>query len=128
MTGMAMMKYAPGDDVGALEDWPFDNPASDYRIVRGDPKTSGRIEVGGPGHASRFGIWRCTAGAFECTEQGDELMTILSGRCRLTDLATGAAVTLETGDSYFVRDGSRVVWDVSETVTKVFFGHKPGGY
>ena len=49
-------KYKPGDDVGLLEDWPFDNPLSNYRITRGTPKTSGRIDVGGAGHKSRFGI------------------------------------------------------------------------
>ena len=123
-----MFKYAPGDDVGSLEDWPLDNPASDYRIKRGDPKTSGRIEAGGPGHPTRFGIWRCTTGAFDCTEQGDELMTILSGRCRLTDHGTGTAIDLSAGASYFIRDGSRVTWDMTEEITKVFFGHKPGGY
>lgn len=123
-----MLKYKPGDDVGLLEDWPFDNPDSDYRITRGSPKTSGRIEAGGPGHPTRFGIWRCTVGAFDCTEQGDELMTILSGECHLTDHGTGIAVDLKAGDSYFVRDGSRVTWDVAEEITKVFFGHKPGGY
>ena len=121
-------KYKPGDDVGALEDWPFDNPLSDYRITRGAPKTSGRIDAGGSGHTSRFGIWRCTEGAFECTEQGDELMTILAGKCRLIDHVTGVATALEAGDSFFVRDGTRVTWDVSEDLTKVFFGHKAGGY
>jgi len=120
--------YAAGDDVGRLEDWPFDNPASDYRIVRGDPRTSGRIDAGGPGHPTRYGIWRCTEGVFECTEQGDEMMTILSGMCRLTDLANGVAVDLATGDTYFVRDGSRVRWDVAEDVTKVFFGCLATGY
>jgi len=123
-----MPKYHPGDAVGTLEHWPFDNPASDYRITRGDPRTSGRIDAGGPGHTTRYGIWRCTAGAVECTEQGDELFTILSGRCRLIDHATGAVTDLSAGDSYFVRDGSRVTWDVVEDVTKVFFGHMDSGY
>ncbi len=123
-----MRVYTPGADVGELEDWPFDNPASDYRITRGEPRTSGRIDEGGPGHPTRYGIWRCTAGAFECTEQGDEMFTVLSGRCRLTDLASGMAVDLAAGDTHFVRDGSRVTWDVAEDVTKVFFGHLADGY
>ena len=55
-------------------------------------------------------------------------MTILSGRCRVIDQASGTTTALETGDSFFVRDGSRVTWDVTETVTKVFFGHKADGY
>lgn len=121
-------QYKPGEDVGELEDWPFDNPLSDYVIRDGEPCTSGRIDVGGPGHTSRYGIWRCTKGAFECTEQGDELMMILSGQCRVIDHATGAVSDLEPGDSLFVRDRSRVTWEIKENVTKVFFGHKSDGY
>ncbi len=75
-----MIKYVPGDDVGRLAHWPFDNPESDYQIRQGDPKAFGRMDAGGPGHTTRAGIWRCTKGIFECTEQGDELMTILSRR------------------------------------------------
>ncbi len=123
-----MIGYAPGADVGLLEEWPLDNPASDYVIRRGTPRSFGRLDAGGPGNPTRFGIWRCTPGAFDCTEQGDELMTILAGRSRLTDHATGETRDLTTGDSLFVRNGSRVTWDVSEEVTKVFFGQKPGGY
>lgn len=123
-----MLKYPIGADVGTLTFWPFDNPASGYVIVAGDPKTYGRIDAGGPGHVSRTGIWRCTPGVFECTEQGDELMTMLAGRCRLTDHATGTVTVLGPGDTCFLRDGSRVTWDIEEEVTKVFFGHKPDGY
>jgi uncharacterized cupin superfamily protein len=123
-----VIKYFPGDDVGALERWPFDNPLSDYQIKEGSPRASGRMDVGGSGHATRTGIWRCTKGVFECTEQGDELMTILSGRCRMTNLTSGEVQELGPGDSLFVRDGSRVVWDIIEDVTKVFFGHKPDGF
>ncbi|NKB28464.1 MAG: DUF861 domain-containing protein [Rhodobacteraceae bacterium] len=123
-----MHKYQPGDDVGKLEFWPFDNPASDYRVTRGAPKTYGRIDQGGPGHTTRFGIWRCTEGAVDCTEQGDELMTVLSGRCRIIRHDDGAIRDLGPGDTLFVQDGSRVTWDVSEDVTKVFFGHKADGY
>lgn len=123
-----MITYKPGDDVGALVHWPFDNPLSAYVIISGTPMTSGRLDAGGPGHTTRTGIWRCTQGAFECTEQGDELMTLLSGRCRLIDMTSGGVTHLSAGDSAFLRDGSRVTWDVLEDVTKVFFGHKADGY
>ncbi len=123
-----MIKYRPGDDVGSLENWPFDNPMSDYRIKEGAPRTSGRIDEGGSGHKTRFGIWRCTKGVFDCTEMGDELMTILSGRCRVIDQASGQVTELGPGDSFFTHDGSRVTWDVIEDVTKVFFGHKSDGF
>ncbi len=123
-----MPLYRPGDDVGPLEHWPLDNPVSDYRIVAGNPQTFGRLDAGGPGHVTRRGIWRCTEGTFDCTEQGDEMMTMLAGRCRITDLASGEVVELVTGDTFFTRDGARVRWDVQEQVTKAFFAHKPDGF
>jgi len=55
-------------------------------------------------------------------------MTVLAGRCRLTDLGSGETHDLTVGDSLFLRDGSRVLWDVSEDVTKVFLGWKADGY
>lgn len=123
-----MIRYRTGDDVGELEEWPFDNPSSDYKIKQGTPRASGRLDAGGSGHTTRTGIWRCTKGVFECTEQGDELMTILSGRCRLTDMVTSQVTELTEGDSLFIHDGSRVRWDIIEDVTKVFFGHKADKY
>ena len=94
-----MFTYKPGDDVGELDDWPFTNPDSNYVIKDGAPKASGRFDKGGPGEQTRFGIWRCTKGVFECTEIGDELMTILSGRCRLINQDDGSVSELGPGDS-----------------------------
>lgn len=123
-----MLNYKLGNDVGELEAWPFENPQSKYQIEKGYPKASGRIDAGGPGHTTRTGIWRCTKGVFTCIEQGDELMIILSGRCRLIDNTSGQVNELGVGDSLFVRDGSDVTWDIIEDVTKVFFGHKLDGF
>lgn len=122
------MRYRPGEDVGPLEHWPFDNPDSDYRIISGTPQASGRLDAGGPGHVTRAGIWRCSVGSFACTEQGDELMTILSGRCEIADHASGESVQLAAGDTYMIHDGTRVTWTIFEEVTKVFFAYKAGGY
>jgi uncharacterized cupin superfamily protein len=123
-----MFKYTSGDEVGPLQEWPFENPLGDYCILDGEPKASGRIDSGGPGHMTRSGIWHCTKGIFDCTEQGDELMTILSGRCQVTDKSSGVMFELSKGDSLFVCDGKRVTWDIIEDITKVFFGHKSDGY
>lgn len=127
-SGSNLSLYHPGDDVGALENWPFDNPASQYRITRGDPKASGRLDAGGAGEATRFGIWRCTLGAFECIEQGDEMMTVLSGQGSLTDHASGTTRRLAPGDTLFIRDGSHVTWEIEEVLTKVFYGYRREGY
>ena len=123
-----MFSYRPGDEVGELEPWPFDNPASAYRIVEARPRASGRLDTGGPGHTTRSGIWRCTPGAFECTEQGDELMTVLAGRCRITWLESGENLDLAPGDTLFIRNGSRVRWTIFDELTKVFFAHLAEGY
>ena len=123
-----MKRYRSTDEIGALEDWPFTNPESNYVIERGTPRASGRIDAGGAGHTSRTGIWRCTAGAVTCTELSDELMTVLSGRCTLTDHGSGQSVALGPGDTLFVREGQRVTWDVHEDLTKVFYGTRASGF
>ncbi len=115
-----MRKYPLDQIHDDLEPWPFDNPASGYRILRGDPRASGRIDHGGDGERQRLGIWSCTAGAFECTELGDELQTIQRGRLKLTRIG-GESIEFGPGDSIFTRKGERVVWDILEDVTKVFF-------
>ena len=126
-TSMQLQKYIPGVDVGDLEDWPFTNPLSNY-VLHGktSPRASGRIDYSTS--TTRAGIWRCTVGKMECTEQGDELMTILSGKVEVTDVATGQVVLLKAGDSMFSYDGKRVIWNVLEDVTKVFYGSKKDGY
>lgn len=119
-----MHAYRPSDPIETLEPWPFTDPASGYVVTQGTPQASGRIDTGGAGHTYRTGIWRCTAGAFECTEQSDELMTVLSGRCTITDHATQTSQTIGPGDTLFIREGQRVTWDVHEDVTKVFYGSR----
>lgn len=121
------IQYVPGMDVGALESWPFDNPKSNYVMHDGtSPKASGRIDHSTA--TTRVGIWKCTVGKMECTEQGDELMTILSGKVEVTDVDSGQVVPLKPGDSMYSYNGKRVIWNVLEDVTKVFYGFKADGY
>lgn len=123
-----LLVFTPGMDVGALEDWPWqDNSPSNYVLLDGTrPRASGRIH-----HATattRTGIWHCTRGKMECTEQGDELCTILSGVVEVTDVATGQTVRLKAGESLKCWHGKRLIWNVIEDVTKVFYGFKADGY
>ena len=112
--------------MGPLEPWPFEGEASNYVIVRGAPSASGRLDRGTSDSVHRLGVWRCTEGAFECTECGDELQSILSGRVRLIR-ADGSETEYGPGDSFFTQKGERVTWDVLEDVTKVFFTHNRDG-
>jgi len=122
-----LIRYRPGMDVGTLEDWPFENPSSNYVMHDNtSPKASGRIDHSTA--TTRTGIWKCTVGKMECTEQGEELMTILSGKVEVTDVSTGQVVLLQPGDSMFSYNGKRLIWNVLEDVTKVFYGSKADGY
>lgn len=121
-----MSAYPLDIDVDDLEDWPFDNAASEYVILHGQPQASGRLDRGTATSRHRLGIWRCTPGAFECTERGDELQTILSGKLRLVR-GDGSEQQFDPGDSFFTNKGERVQWHIEETVTKVFFTHDPDG-
>ena len=117
-----MHKYPKEAIPDGLEPWPFDNPDSDYRIINGNPQASGRLDYGANDADTRLGIWACTRGVFECTELGDELQTLLSGRLILTR-ADGESIECGPGDSIFTKRGERVIWDIREDVTKVFFTH-----
>ena len=115
------------EDEGPLQEWPWENPASRYVLHDGTtPRASGRIDHQTP--TTRTGIWHCTVGKMECTEQGDELMTILHGVVEITDTATGQTVTIKAGDSMKIFDQQRLVWNVLEDVTKAFYGFKTDGY
>jgi uncharacterized cupin superfamily protein len=55
-------------------------------------------------------------------------MTILSGKVRVIDTSDSSVVDLGPGDTMFSRDGKRVIWDIIEDVTKVFYGFKAEGF
>ena len=116
---MTFQYYPNTLDVNDLEEWPFDNAASDYVIVSGHPSASGRIDFLSADGLSRAGIWRCTPGIFDCNELGDELQTITAGRVMLS-MEGQASIECVAGDSVFTRKGRRVRWDIRETVTKIF--------
>jgi len=121
-----MRKYPINNDEANLEPWPFEGAASNYQIVRGNPQAWGRLDIGSNDGQHRMGIWRCSEGAFSCTEIGDELQTLISGRLILTR-DDGESVSCGPDDSIFTRKGERVTWDILEEVTKVFFTYNSTG-
>jgi len=121
-----MRKYPVNTDIEKLESWPFDGAASNYEIISGNPQASGRIDLGSADSQHRMGIWHCSEGEFSCTEQGDELQTIISGNLVLTR-ADGESIECGPGDSIFTRKGERVTWNIKQAVTKVFFTYDSEG-
>jgi uncharacterized cupin superfamily protein len=121
-----MRKYPVNITVDKLEPWLFEGAASNYKIISGNPQASGRFDLGTASSQHRVGIWSCSEGVFSCTEQGDELQTIINGRLILTR-EDGESIECQTGDSIFTRKGERVTWDIKEAVTKVFFTYDSDG-
>lgn len=122
-----MQSYRNEDVEDSLEEWPAMTAERGYRIVRGEPRASGRLDLGTMGSLVKLGIWECTEGAFECTEGGDELQTVLEGRLSITQLSDGTTREFGPGDSFFTRKGERVIWDIHEKVRKVFYTYDRDG-
>lgn len=109
-----------------LESWPPIRGTPGYKVLRGEPVPSGRLDVGAIDSTIRVGVWACSEGAFECIETGDELQTIVKGKLRIVE-ADGTAHEFAPGDAFFTRKGERLVWDVIEAVEKVFFTYNRDG-
>ena len=121
-----MRQYKINIEETNLEAWPFQGQESNYQILRGNPRASGRLDIGSNSGQHRMGIWRCTEGAFSCTETGDELQTIIRGHLILTR-DDGESINCNPGDSIFTRKGERLTWDIQQEVTKVFFTYNYAG-
>ena len=66
------------------------------------------------------GVWECAP----CREEIDaypvhEMMTVVSGSVSLTH-ADGRAETFGPGDTFFIAKGSRLVWEITETLRKFY--------
>ena len=107
---------------GELEAWePFDE--LDYAaVIAGDPRQSGRLDVGTAESPTQVGIWECTPGTMSWTGQGDETYIVLAGRARITDPA-GRRYEVGPGDTVFTPKGDTEIWEVTETFRKIFCLH-----
>lgn len=68
---------------------------------------------------NRSGLWECTPGRFERQLANAEVMHILSGACTFTP-AGGTAREIRAGDTLFFPANTVGVWDIRETVRKVY--------
>jgi uncharacterized cupin superfamily protein len=83
------------------------------------PKTSDlEVLLEGAG-GSDTGVWECTPGRFERQIAKAELMHILAGACTFTP-TEGEVVAFGAGDTVFFPANTFGVWDVTETIRKVY--------
>ena len=89
------------------------------RVLEGEVQLTVHLDFQSEGLAS--GIFEATPGKVEILFPFSEHATILEGEVTLTDEA-GHTRTLKPGDSYFIRQGERILWDVkTPRLRKAFF-------
>ncbi|OJH35291.1 cytoplasmic protein [Cystobacter ferrugineus] len=116
----SMLVYASNTTVDQSTLVPLGAPESlGGRVLAGSPTLSARVDYNARGMSA--GIFKATSGRIEITFPFTEHATILEGEVTMTD-ETGQSHTFKKGDSYFVRQGQVVLWDVrTPYVIKSFF-------
>ena len=91
-------------------------------IVSGDVQAFGLSTFGAPTDPVSAGYFGVTRGVFRMTYPFNEQAVVVQGSVKLTDVAAGTSVTYNVGDSWFVTQGTEVLWEVeSEFFVKHFF-------
>jgi uncharacterized cupin superfamily protein len=91
------------------------------QVLSGKPEIFGRVDF----HEGNLmgGLFMATTGLIRVTYPFTEHATILEGEVTLTD-ATGNTQTFRPGDSYIIRQGQVILWDVKgKHVIKSFFNY-----
>jgi len=89
------------------------------KVLEGSPKISARIDFQEGNLLG--GIFEATTGKVEVTFPFTEHATILEGEVILTD-ESGKSYTYRPGDTYLIKQGQVIVWDVKvDRVRKTFF-------
>jgi uncharacterized cupin superfamily protein len=89
------------------------------QVLEGNPMLYGRIDYSKDGVMA--GIFKATKGKIRVTFPFTEHATILEGSVTITD-ESGQSHTFRAGDSYFVRQGQVVIWEVKgKQVIKSFY-------
>ena len=66
------------------------------------------------------GVWQCAP----CREEIDaypvhEMMSVISGSVTITN-ADGSADTFTAGDTFFIPKGTKLVWEITDTLRKFY--------
>jgi uncharacterized cupin superfamily protein len=118
-----MIIYEAGEKVAESELVDLGPPESlGATVLDGDPKISARIDYAQGGLLG--GVFQATRGKVRIDFPFTEHATILNGEVELTD-QWGNHARLEAGDSYFITQGSLILWEVrGPSVQKTFFNRR----
>lgn len=119
-SGQAMIVYSPRRRVDESSLLPL-GPPEDLggEVLEGNPVLSARVDFNERGMTA--GIFKATTGKLRIHFPFTEHATILEGEVTITD-ESGQTRTFRKGDSYFMRQGQVVMWEVRGAyVLKAFF-------
>jgi hypothetical protein len=115
-----MIVYTPGPIRDTSQFVSLGDPeALGGKVLEGKVALFGRIDFNAGGMTA--GLFMATKGKVQVTFPFSEHATILEGEVLLTD-ESGQTHLYRPGDTYFIRQGQVVTWDVkSERLIKSFF-------
>lgn len=113
----SVTRYDVGPSDPALEPWPAFAPED---ILEGDAAHRGTVLYRDPTRLFSLGIWECPPCKFRVAYAGTESGHVVKGSATLTDAKTGVSQTVKAGDRFLVPFGSTILWQVHETVRKVY--------
>ncbi|MBI2204317.1 MAG: DUF861 domain-containing protein [Candidatus Rokubacteria bacterium] len=116
----AMLVYEIGTPVAQCQLTDLGDPANlGGQVLEGDVKIAARVDFAQGGMLA--GVFQSTRGRVLIYFPFNEHATIITGKVTLTD-ETGQTKTYHAGESYFIRQGSVILWEVSgPLVQKSFF-------
>ncbi|PND17990.1 hypothetical protein CN934_30500 [Ensifer sp. MMN_5] len=115
-----MHAYLIENQYSNLADWgaPEDIGAA---TKSGSIRISGKIDLGSPESPVFGGLYAATRGVYSVVYPFHEHATLLDGQLLLTDESTGTSNLYGAGDSWLVRKGTPVRWEIkSDRVLKSF--------
>lgn len=81
-------------------------------VLEGDPQASSKMLDGNIGDLLCCGIFGCSKGKYRVVYPFSEHATVVEGSVVLTDETTGESQEYHVGDSWFVKQGTPLIWDV----------------
>ncbi len=121
-----VLVYRAGEKVAESELVDLGPPAKlGGTVLEGDPRIAARVDYARGDLVA--GVFRATRGKARIEFPFTEHATILNGEVELTD-QSGNRARLQPGDSYLVRQGSVILWEVrGQAVQKTFFNRRQDG-
>ncbi|MFB7248892.1 hypothetical protein CW362_30140 [Streptomyces populi] len=89
-------------------------------VLAGDPVMSTAVLWASPDRKVVRGVWNCEPGRFTWEFPRNETLVVVRGSARV-QVEGGPELTLSPGDMAAFRAGDRTVWEVTESLRKVFF-------